>query len=98
MLASKDKSHDDNLIKEKDSSGKEVNILKTSAIYGANGSGKTNALEAFNFMTYLLRSSNDMQKGKKIPVSPFRLEREYIIMPSRFYIIFILLWNKKLNL
>lgn len=26
MLASKDKSHDDNLIKEVDSSGKEVNV------------------------------------------------------------------------
>jgi len=88
MLASKDKSHDDNLIKETDSNGKEVSILKTSAIYGANGSGKTNVLGAFSFMTYLLQNSNEMQKGNKIPVDPFRLEREYIDKPSSFDIIF----------
>lgn len=88
MLASKDKSHENNLIKEVDASGKEIDVLKTSAIYGANGSGKTNVLEAFSFITYLLSTSNDMQKGKKIPVDTFKLEREYMNKPSSFDMIF----------
>jgi len=88
MLASKDATHDNNLIKEVDNFGKEVNVLKTTAIYGANGSGKTNVIKALRFMTYLLRTSHEMQKGKKIPVDPFRLEREYINKPSSFDIMF----------
>jgi len=85
MLASKDATHDNNLIKEVDNFGKEVNVLKTTAIYGANGSGKTNVIKALRFMTYLLRTSHEMQKGKKIPVDPFR---EYINKPSSFDIMF----------
>ncbi|WP_294369983.1 AAA family ATPase [uncultured Clostridium sp.] len=85
MVASKDKSHEDNLILD---SIKNINLLKTSAIYGANGSGKTTILNALNFISFLLNISNNMQRGKRIPIEPFKLERKYKNSPSIFDIIF----------
>lgn len=51
MLASKDNEHEEDLVEDK---GKQY--LKTSVIYGANASGKTNVLNAFWFMVnYVLK-------------------------------------------
>lgn len=88
MLASKDKSHEDNLIRTIDNNNRETTLLKTSVIYGANGSGKTTVIKAFAFISHLLRRSNEMQKGSKFPDEHFRLDRECITKPSSFDIIF----------
>ncbi|QAA31289.1 AAA family ATPase [Clostridium manihotivorum] len=86
MIASKDTTHENNLIIGKD---KSPNVLKAAAIYGANASGKTNVLQAFNFVSYFLNTSHEMQQGKKIGVEPFKLERAYIDKPSSFDMVFI---------
>ncbi|MBU3159520.1 ATP-binding protein [Clostridium frigoris] len=85
MVASKDTSHKNNLIKNAD---KGINILNTAVIYGANASGKTTVLRAIGFLANFLNSSHEMQSGKKISVKPFRLDRACLDKPSSFEIIF----------
>lgn len=87
MVASKDNSHDNNVIENID---KKLNFLKTAVIYGANGSGKTNVLKAIRFLSYFIRTSHEMQRGKKIDVEPFKLERACLDKPSAFDLIFII--------
>jgi len=49
-------------------------LLKTSVIYGANASGKSNLFKALVFMKDLvLNSSKESQAGEEIPVEPFLL-------------------------
>lgn len=85
MVASKDQTHENNVIKDVN---KGLNILKTAVIFGANASGKTNVLKAINFVFSFLDKSHTMQQGKKILVTPFKLDRACIDKPSSFEIIF----------
>lgn len=61
MLASKDNSFENILV---DYKGNLIN--KVAAIYGANGSGKTNFLDSLNFLKLLICNSNNHQPGDKI--------------------------------
>ena len=54
MEATSLKDHEYNLVKEDN-----VNILKVAAIYGANASGKTNVLQAFDYMKKRILVSDD---------------------------------------
>ena len=87
LLASADKSLDNNLIKtdvlKKDS------LLRSAVLYGANASGKTNVLLALDFLNHLVINSHNNQKGTKIEYSPFKLNRENISIPSQFEVVFI---------
>ena len=87
LLASTDKSLDNNLIKtdvlKKDS------LLRSAVLYGANASGKTNVILALNFLNHLIINSHTNQKGTKIKYSPFKLNRENLSMPSKFEVVFI---------
>lgn len=62
MLASKDKQHEENLIK-----GEKENFLKSAVIYGANASGKSNLFKALNLVVLMLRNSNNMQPNMPLP-------------------------------
>lgn len=77
--AAKDKSHPESLI---DCDGSK--LLKTAAIYGANASGKSNVVKAFQFMSsFVLTSATRMNLGDRIPdVIPFRLDTMSPGMPS----------------
>ena len=85
MVASKDTSHGNNLIKNAD---KGIDILNTAVLYGANASGKTTVLRAIGFLVKFLTMSHEMQKGRKIPVKAFKLDRVCLDKPSSFEIIF----------
>lgn len=62
-------------------------LLRSVAIYGANGSGKSNVLGALAFMQQLVRnSSKDSQQDEEIEVSPFLLSTETEAAPSFFEI------------
>ena len=61
MLASKDNSFEKLLVNYR---GTLIN--KVAAIYGANGSGKTNFIESLYFLKLLVCNSNNYQPGDKI--------------------------------
>jgi len=68
----------------------DITLLTSSAIYGANASGKSNLIKAIKFMRYFVRtSSKESQINEPINIVPFRLETTYEERPSFFEIVFI---------
>lgn len=64
-------------------------ILRTAAILGANGSGKSNIALALDFLqTFVASSAQSTQLGDKIPVQPHKLDDKLKQSPSDFEIIF----------
>lgn len=68
-------------------------ILKSAAIYGSNGSGKSNFVKSLAFMKGLiLNSFRDTlleENNTKIPLKKFLLNKECDILPSHFELSFI---------
>ena len=85
MLASSDKEIPENLIL-----GKKENYLKSAVMYGANASGKSNLIKAMNTVVIMIRNSNNMQPGLKLPIVPFKFDKEYVKKPSSFELIMII--------
>lgn len=83
LLASKDTEHSEHLI-----IGGNKNYLKSSVIYGANASGKSNVLNAFWFMVNYVLTSHNQQVHKSIDRTPFKFDRETPALPSSFEVIF----------
>lgn len=70
---------------------RELGLLKTAAIYGANGSGKSNFIRALNLMKHwVLNSAQNSTLNSTFPVQPFRLNLETINQPSRFEIVVLI--------
>lgn len=68
-IASKDTTHI-----ERTAEFDSERILKTAVIYGANGSGKSNFIEAISYVRRLVVDSINIQPGKPIPQMPHKLE------------------------
>lgn len=87
MVASSDKEHSSNLIASENGS-----LLKVSAIYGANASGKSNLFKAMKVMERLvLSSATSMNLGDRIDyIAPFKLDLGLVEAPSRFTISLII--------
>ncbi|HED6586663.1 AAA family ATPase [Campylobacter coli] len=84
MIASKD-----NTFFDSHTNGDEkLTLLKSSVIYGANASGKTNIIKALQTMKAIVISSANTQRGDKLPITPFLLGDEDD-KPTKFEIIFI---------
>jgi AAA15 family ATPase/GTPase len=67
-----------------------LTLLTSTAIYGANASGKSNLVQAFAFMRQLvLLSAKESQAGEPIVVEPFRLSTETEKEPSFFEVVFL---------
>ena len=65
-------------------------LLRSAAIYGPNGSGKTNLVYALRTMREIvLRSAKDSQQGDLLPVAPFLFDRSSRSKPSEFEVTFI---------
>src|SRR5690625_2951681 len=62
--------------------GKETNVLRTAALYGANASGKTNLIEAMDFARNLIVEGTYGEQA--IDTEPFLLSSEQKKKPSRF--------------
>jgi uncharacterized protein len=87
-LSSQDKELDEHNVIVVDD---ELSLLKSAAIYGANGSGKSNLAAAFRVMRrIILNSSKETQVGEPIKVENFKLSDETASKPSFFEIIFML--------
>ena len=68
---------------------KEINLLRSATIYGANASGKSNLVRAISFMRDFAISSAIGRKVKDpIPTEIHRLSTESEINPSYFEILF----------
>ena len=85
MLASDDTEHEDtNVVTLSD--GKR--LLKSAVIYGANASGKSNLINAMNFMSSFVYFSQERKPDEPINIEPFALDENYKNKPSKFDVIF----------
>lgn len=87
--ASQQKDYLDNII----SNGKH-NALNALAIYGANGSGKSNLLLAMGLLDKLVHLSARSSSTTKLPFDPFLLREGWESKPTKFEITFIINENK----
>ena len=85
MEAGKENEHKENVVdilNEK--------ILKTTALYGANESGKTNFVNAFTAAILMIRKSNTRQLGEKLgEMIPFAFDEQTKNKPCEFEFTFI---------
>jgi len=66
-----------------------IKVLRTAGIYGANASGKSNLLLAFEALKYIVCSSGDLKDGDSIPCyEPFILSNTTKNSPIEFEIEF----------
>lgn len=69
---------------------KNLTLLTSAAIYGANASGKSNLIAALGFMRSMVSdSARESQSGDRIQVDQFRLSTATIKKPAHFEIIFL---------
>lgn len=78
MLATTDKKHPHHLLANK----KKKPLLRTAALYGANGSGKSNMIRAIAFAQNLILEGT--RPSQRINVTPFKLDTSCWQAPSRF--------------
>lgn len=66
-------------------------LLRSTAIYGANASGKSNLIKALQYMRgVVIESATVIQPGQTYAVQPFRLDAESASQPVEFEVTFIL--------
>ena len=81
--------HSDHLTSDEDNIYK-LNLLKSSIIYGANASGKSNLLKAIMVFEYLVKKSIDFKFDSEIPpYEPFLLSNETRNAPVELSVEFI---------
>ncbi|MBW4054463.1 MAG: ATP-binding protein [Proteobacteria bacterium] len=65
-------------------------LLRSIAMYGPNASGKSNFLEAMDFMeSFVTESSKEGQEGEPIEVKPFMFNSISRTEPSEFEVLFL---------
>lgn len=85
MEATAIKDHSKNIFED----GKK-NLLKSAVIYGPNASGKSNLLNAMNFMRdFITYSATEYKQNDTIDVEPFELNSHTENQPSLFEITFV---------
>lgn len=87
MTATSIKEHNFNTVQI----DKNNELLKVASIYGANASGKTGIIDAFNFMRFfVINSFKNQNEGKGIPVKRFAFDKSSRNSKSEFEAFFIL--------
>lgn len=67
-----------------------LRLLKSAVVYGANASGKTNFIKAFNTLRYFVLNSGLTKVNREvIYYQPFKLERGYNEKPTKFQLTFV---------
>jgi AAA15 family ATPase/GTPase len=72
MVANKDETLKNNLYNLKD-----YRLKKSVAIFGPNGTGKTNLITAIALVKFLVTDSKDFEKDKKFMEFPFKLSSKF---------------------
>lgn len=71
--------------------GNGLNLLSTSAIYGANASGKSNLIQAFSAMCEIVsESATESKAGDLLPVEPYLFCENSSELPTEFETTFFL--------
>jgi len=66
-------------------------LLRSTAIYGANASGKSNLIKALQYMRgVVIESATAIQPGQSFAVQPFRLDINSASQPTEFEVTFLL--------
>jgi AAA15 family ATPase/GTPase len=88
MIAESDEDLPQNVVKNAQGSG--YDVLTSAVVYGANASGKSNLLEAFDFFVdFILSSTKIYNDDLPITFSPFLLDPNFHDQPSRFEVDFL---------
>ncbi len=67
-----------------------LKYLKGAAIYGANASGKSNLIEAINFLAeFVKKSATKLEPGDSTGTEPFKLDHASLLNASEFEITFV---------
>ena len=85
MIASSDNTLEDNFT----NIGNEK-LLKMTALYGANASGKSNLFKILSLISNMIRQSNFINPNVLLPIIPFKLDKETMKKPSEFEIKFLI--------
>ncbi|MBD2137753.1 ATP-binding protein [Anabaena sp. FACHB-1237] len=80
MIASDDTSHSHHIVT--DNSEESIKLLRTSIIYGANASGKSNLIKAMEFARDFI--VDGVEKNRNININNFKLDKTCYTKPSRF--------------
>ena len=78
MIASSDNTLEDNFT----SIGNEK-LLKMTALYGANASGKSNLFKILALISNMIRQSNFINPNVLLPIIPFKLDKETIFKGTK---------------
>lgn len=84
MIASSDNTLKDNYVETNNEK-----ILKITAMYGANASGKTNLFKILVIVSSMIKHSNFFGPNVMLPIVPFKLDKETVNKPSEFEIKFL---------
>ena len=84
MEANADKSHEDNLIQDKNKRYSKVRVM-----YGANASGKSSFIKALDFVYQFVLISNVLLNTNQIGIIPYKFRGDCFNYPSEFCIDFI---------
>lgn len=88
MLATNLKEHSENTFPTPNEN--KIELLKTTVIYGANASGKSNLLKAIPIFKDFIVHSTDLKLGEKIHFyEPFKLDKSFANAPTEFEIEFV---------
>lgn len=86
-IKSKDPELDENTVIK---TAANPDLLTSAAMYGANASGKSNLVQALDFMKrFVMHSLKETKATGGIQVEPFRLHAATVGQPSHFEIVFI---------
>ena len=80
MLASDETNHAHHVVTY--DGGQKRQLLRTSLLYGANASGKSNLIKAMAFAQHFI--VNGVEKHKNINLHPFKLQEDCVRKPARF--------------
>ncbi|HID99808.1 MAG TPA: ATP-binding protein [Thiotrichaceae bacterium] len=80
MIASEESRHSHHIVTGK--TQQDINLLRTSILYGANASGKSNLIKAMQFARNFI--VHGVAKNRNINVKPFKLDSTCDTKPSRF--------------
>lgn len=67
----------------------EIDLLKSAAIYGANGAGKSNFVKSIDYLKCLVLDGAKVFKTNGKRHKPFKLDEDYISKPTCFEIEFL---------